>query len=171
MQSKELIRPAGFQDVSSVFALIRAYPEYLLPRAMGDLMQNIDRCLVAERDGEVLGTVSWQILPEIGASSNPAVEIKSLAVRESERGRGIGRQLVDQAIQRINVFAPREIIVLTFTPDFFARFGFVVTPKERLMHKLYMGCINCTRYDSPFTCPEVAMALVSNVANGKGEGD
>jgi hypothetical protein len=27
------------------------------------------------------------------------------------------------------------------------------------MHKIYTGCINCTKYDSPFTCPEVAMAL------------
>ena len=27
------------------------------------------------------------------------------------------------------------------------------------MHKLYMGCLNCSKYDSPFTCPEVAMAL------------
>jgi len=27
------------------------------------------------------------------------------------------------------------------------------------MHKIYTGCINCTKYDSPFTCPEVAMVL------------
>ncbi|NLB56022.1 MAG: GNAT family N-acetyltransferase, partial [Lentisphaerae bacterium] len=51
------------------------------------------------------------------------------------------------------------IIVLTFTPEFFAKFGFVETSKEKLMHKLYMGCMNCTKYDSPFTCPEVAMTL------------
>jgi hypothetical protein len=27
------------------------------------------------------------------------------------------------------------------------------------MHKIYMGCINCTKYSNPFTCPEIAMAL------------
>jgi hypothetical protein len=27
------------------------------------------------------------------------------------------------------------------------------------MHKLYMGCINCTKHANPFTCPEIAMAL------------
>jgi hypothetical protein len=37
--------------------------------------------------------------------------------------------------------------------------GFKEVPKASLMHKLYMGCINCTKYDSPFTCPEVAMAM------------
>lgn len=168
MNHAVVIRPAGFQDAGAIFSLIRSYPDYLLPRALGDLIQNIDRCLVAELAGQVVGTVSWQILPEIGVSGNPSVEIKSLAVRDSERGHGIGYRLVTEAIKRIAVFRPREIIVLTFGPAFFERFGFVVTPKERLMHKLYMGCMNCTRFDSPFTCPEVAMALTMSptVQNG-----
>ena len=51
-------------------------------------------------------------------------------------------------------------MVLTFAPEFFRQFGFREVPKETLMHKLYMGCINCTKYDSPFTCPEVAMTLI-----------
>jgi hypothetical protein len=25
------------------------------------------------------------------------------------------------------------------------------------MHKLYTGCINCTKHANPFTCPEIAM--------------
>ena len=25
------------------------------------------------------------------------------------------------------------------------------------MHKLYTGCINCTKHADPFTCPEKAM--------------
>jgi N-acetylglutamate synthase-like GNAT family acetyltransferase len=54
---------------------------------------------------------------------------------------------------------PQRIIALTFAPAFFRRMGFVEIPKDRLMHKIYMGCINCTRYDSPFTCPEIAVGL------------
>ena len=27
------------------------------------------------------------------------------------------------------------------------------------MSKLYTGCINCTKYANPFTCPEKAMVL------------
>ena len=54
---------------------------------------------------------------------------------------------------------PEQIIVLTFTPDFFRKFGFVEISKVTIMHKLYSGCINCAKYDSPFTCPEVAMSL------------
>ena len=42
---------------------------------------------------------------------------------------------------------------------FFKSLGFVEVPKEQLMHKIYTGCMSCTKYDSPFTCPEVAMAM------------
>ncbi len=153
------IRAAGFEDAAPIFSLIQSAADCLLPRSLGDLIQNIDRCLVARKESLIVGTVSWQILPEIGRCTNPAVEIKSLVIRDSERGRGLGRRLVSAAIDRIAVFRPCEIIVLTFTPDFFARLGFKVTSKERLMHKLYMGCMNCTRFESPFTCPEVAMSL------------
>lgn len=154
-----MIRAAGFEDAAEIFALIRGAAEWVLPRSLGDLIQNMDRCLVAQRDGRIAGTVSWQILPEIGCCANPAVEIKSLVVRDQERGQGVGRRLVSAAVERIATLRPREIIVLTFTPVFFGRLGFKQTSKERLMHKLYMGCMNCTRFESPFTCPEVAMSL------------
>jgi len=49
--------------------------------------------------------------------------------------------------------------VLTLTPEFFATLGFREIPKTRIMHKLYTGCINCTKHTDPFTCPERAMAL------------
>ena len=122
-------------------------------------MQNTDRFLVAEVNGEVVGTVAWSILPEIGRSLHPTVEIKSVAVRGDLQGRGLGRKLVEAAIERVRLLKPAQIIVLTFTPDFFRKLGFREVPKEALMHKLYMGCLNCSKYDSPFTCPEVAMAL------------
>jgi len=106
-----------------------------------------------------VGTVAWSILPEIGRSLHPTVEIKSVAVRGDLQGRGLGRKLVEAAIERVRLLKPAQIIVLTFTPDFFRKLGFREVPKETLMHKLYMGCLNCSKYDSPFTCPEVAMAL------------
>jgi amino-acid N-acetyltransferase len=153
------IRPAEFHDAEAIFALIKTYPEELLPRSISDIVQNVDRFLVAVVDDEVVGTASWQILPEIGAPRQPSVEIKSLAVQDTHRGNGIGRDLVASAIERIRLLNPAQIIVLTFTPEFFARIGFNEISKKDLMHKIYMGCINCAKYDSPFTCPETAMAM------------
>ena len=153
------IRNAGFADAEAIFSLIKSYPDELLARPVSDIVQNIDRFLVAERKGEVVGAAAWAVLPEIGKARQPSVEVKSVAVRQDMKGRGIGRRLVEAVIARIREFHPAQIIVLTFTPPFFAKLGFVKVPKKTLMHKLYMGCVNCTKYDNPFTCPEVAMAL------------
>ena len=153
------IRPAEFKDAQAIFDLIKSFPNELLPRALSDIVENIDRFLVCEHAGRVIGTVSWQIMPEIGAPRRASVEIKSLAVEAKHARAGIGRKLVGCAIERIRPLDPAQIIALTFTPDFFKKLGFVNVPKETLMHKIYSGCINCTKYDSPFTCPEVAMAL------------
>ena len=153
------IRPAEFTDAESIFRLIKHFPEELIPRSMSDIVQNVDRFLVCEADGKVVGTVSWQVLPEIGAPVQPSVEIKSLAVRPHLHKSGIGRLLVTAVIERIKRLRPVQIVALTFTPAFFRKLGFHEIPKRKLMHKIYMGCVNCAKYDSPFTCPEVAMAL------------
>lgn len=153
------IRNAGFADTVAIFALIKKNPKELVPRSPSDIVQNIDRFLVCEHGGKIAGVVSWAILPEIGRAAHPTVEIKSLAVDKSFREKGLGRRLVEAAIKRVKMLQPEQIIVLTFTPDFFRKFGFVEISKVTIMHKLYSGCINCTKYDSPFTCPEVAMSL------------
>lgn len=152
-------RSADFSDAEAIFSLIKTYPEELLPRPISDIVQNIDRFLVCDLDGKLTGTVSWQILPEIGAPRNPSVEIKSLAVEKKHHNSGIGHALVSEAIAKINTLHPVQIIALTFVPEFFEGMGFKRVAKETLMHKMYMGCINCTKHDSPFTCPEIAMVL------------
>lgn len=153
------IRNAEFTDADAIYGLIKAYPKELLARPVSDILQNIDRFLVCEADEKVVGVVAWQILPEIGRTRHPSVEIKSLAVKRTLKGKGLGRRLVASAIDRIKALDPSQIIVLTFTPGFFAKMGFREVPKVSLMHKLYAGCLNCAKYDSPFTCPEVAMAM------------
>ncbi len=153
------VRDAEFSDASGIFGLIKRNPRELVPRPISDIVQNIDRFLVSENRGKVVGTVAWAILPEIGKAAHPSVEIKSLAVEKGYRAKGLGRALLHAAIDRVKELQPEEIIVLTFAPDFFRKFGFIEVAKETLMHKLYTGCLNCSKYDSPFTCPEVAMTL------------
>jgi amino-acid N-acetyltransferase len=153
------IRSAILKDAEQIFELIREHKEDLITRPMGDIIQNIDRFYVAEVNGQVVGCAAYQILPEIGVPERASVEIQSVAVHADYRRHHIGSQIVKHILERVCVFDPAQAIVLTFAPDFFGSLGFKRIEKTQVMHKLYMGCINCTKHANPFTCPEIAMAL------------
>lgn len=150
-------RRATLADAEGVFRLIHQNCDQLVPRSMGNIAENIDRFHVIEDDGGIVGCAAYQIHPEIGDALAATVEIQSVAVASGRRGQGLGRLLVEAVIESVKAFTPREVLVLTFAPEFFGKLGFVEIPKTKVMHKLYTGCINCTKHANPFTCPEIAM--------------
>jgi amino-acid N-acetyltransferase len=153
------VERAAFKDAASIYHLIKKYPVEVVPRSLSDITTNIDRFFVYREKGEVLGAISWKILPEMGNEKEHIAEIVSLCVDKKSHCKGIGRTLVGTVIKHIRRFHPTKIILLTFSPKFFAKLGFKRISKRRLHNKLYLGCINCTKYLSPLTCPEVAMML------------
>lgn len=150
-------RQATLKDAEKIFALIHLNRDLLVPRAIGNIVENIDRFTVAEADGEMAGCAAFQVHPEIGDPLAATVEIQSVAVRSPYRRKGIGRAIVESVIASVSKFSPREVLVLTFAPEFFKSLGFHEIPKTKVMHKLYTGCMNCTKHTNPFTCPEIAM--------------
>ena len=159
MTKETTIRAARLQDAEKIFALIHRNSDLLVPRSMGNIVENIDRFLIADCGGEIAGCACFQVWPEIGDPLKATVEIHIVSVRAPFRRRGIGAMLVKGVIARVRPFCPAEVMVLTLTPEFFSTLGFAEIPKSHIMHKLYSGCINCTRHADPFTCPEKAMAL------------
>ena len=157
--SEITVRPATLGDAERIFALIDLNRDQLVPRSIGNIVENIDRFVIAETDGTMAGCAAYQIHPEIGEVRAATVEIQSVAVKSALRRRGVGRLLVGAIVAKARVFGPREMVVLTFAPEFFHSLGFVEIPKTKVMHKLYTGCINCTKHTDPFTCPEIAMTL------------
>jgi N-acetylglutamate synthase-like GNAT family acetyltransferase len=158
-QTTPLIRAAVLKDAMQIFELIRTHQEDLISRPIGDIIQNIDRFVVCGVGGDVVGCAAWQILPEIGVPERASVEVQSVAVAQPYRRHHIGTQIVTRILEEVRRFQPAQAIVLTFAPKFFGSLGFREIPKTQVMHKLYMGCINCTKHANPFTCPEIAMAL------------
>lgn len=152
------IRPAKLADAEKIFALIHLNRDLLVPRSIGNIVENLDRFTVAAVGGELAGCASYQIHPEIGKPEAATVEVQSVAVRLPYRRMGIGRALVEAVAAKVAPMNPRELLVLTFAPEFFTSLGFSQIPKTEVMHKLYTGCINCTKHADPFTCPEIAMA-------------
>ena len=151
------VRQATLRDAEKIFALIHLNRDLLVPRAIGNIVENIDRFVVAEVEGELAGCAAFQVHPEIGDPLAATVEIQSVAVRAPYRRRGIGRAIVESVVECVSAFSPHEVLVLTFAPGFFTSLGFHEIPKTKVMHKLYTGCINCTKHTNPFTCPEIAM--------------
>jgi len=157
--SPAALRPATLRDAERIHALVHLHRDELVPRPMGNIVENIDRFLVAEIGKEMVGCAAYQIWPEIGDPLKATIEVQSVAVRPAWRRKGIGRLLVQGIVERVRAFGPREVMVLTLTPEFFESMGFHEIPKTHIMHKLYAGCINCTKHANPFTCPERAMLL------------
>ncbi len=152
-----LIRSARLDDAEKIFALIHLNRDQLVPRSIGNIVENIDRFSVAEANGEMIGCAAYTIHPELGNPEQAMVEIQSLAVKKAFRRQGAGSMLVEAVAAKVKDFGPKETVVLTFAPEFFKSLGFVEVPKTAVMHKLYTGCINCTKHTNPFTCPEIAM--------------
>ena len=157
MPLSHTIRAAGVHDALGIFELIRGNPEALIGRPLGDITENIDRFVVAEADGRLVGCAAWNILPEAGDPMRASLEIRSVAVMKNWCGQGVGTELVEAIFRGAAGLGIRQAIVLTFAPGFFKHLGFCEVPKTTIMHKIYMGCMNCTRQADPFTCPEVAM--------------
>jgi len=154
------IRKAVFRDALAIYHLIKKYPVEVLPRSLSDITTSIDRFFVYQnKKGKIVAAVAYKILPEIGKETEHIMEIVSLCVSKRYHRRGIGKALVETVIMHIQQYQPTKIILLTFSPRFFAKLGFKRISKRRLYNKIYLGCINCTKYSNPLECPEVAMAL------------
>jgi amino-acid N-acetyltransferase len=81
-------------------------------------------------------------------------EIRSLAVYPEFIGQGIGSALAERAIQEAVYFKIKDLFTLTYRPDFFKRFGFLVIDKSELPVKVWSDCIGCVSYPN---CDETAM--------------
>ena len=86
--------------------------------------------LVADEDGEIVGHV------QLVAGDRADLELKSMAVAEGHRGRGVGRALVEAALQHCRDRGAPRITVSTAAADtgnlrFYQRQGFRLLLIER----------------------------------------
>jgi len=147
-----MIDKARIDDPPKIMALIREYArqETMLPRSLNNIYESLRDFHVAREGDEVTGCaalhISWQGL----------AEIRSVAVAEHAKGRGIGRALVQSCLCEARALEINQVFVLTYIPRFFHQFGFCECPKEALPHKIWADCINCPKFPD---CDEVAMTL------------
>jgi len=144
------VREAKVTDAQAIYSLVNQYAELdkMLFRSMANIYENLQAFIVAELDGSVVGCCALQIIwSDLG-------EIKSLAVDEANRGIGIGKMLVAEAVDKARRLGLAKVFALTLEPSFFAKMGFKVIEKDALPMKVWSDCALCPKQQN---CDEVAV--------------
>ncbi len=120
----------------------------MLFKSYAQLYEDLRDFAVYEEAGKVVGCVA------VGIIWADMAEIRSLAVDSSQRGRGLGTELVRWCIDDARRLGIRKLMSLTYEERFFAKLGFVVVNKESLPLKVWSDCVRCPKN---LACDEIAM--------------
>jgi len=143
-------------DVPHIHRLITHHAELnrMLFRSHADLYEHIrdfsvdvEQTSGAER---VLGCAALELV------WRDLAEIKSLAVDEDQRGRGIGRRLVAAALEEARRLGLSRVFALTRERTFFEKMGFRMVSRETLPHKVWTDCVRCPLQEH---CDEIAVVV------------
>ena len=112
-------------------ALRESFEEAEDSAAQLDSYLELGEVLIARRGADIVGHLQ---LVETAAPDE--LELKNMAVREDQRGSGVGRQLVEDGLRRAGERGVRRMIVATATADignfrFYQRCGFRFDAVER----------------------------------------
>lgn len=153
------IRHAEPEDVPSMLAMINEFAarNLMLPRTEKSILQTLPDWLVAEEIDSERRIVGCGALV---ALSEDLAEIRSLAVHESQHGKGLGSALVEHLIALARTREFHQVCALTLREDFFQRLGFEIVDRWSISPKLWQECIYCPKFHR---CDEVA--VLRNLTN------
>ena len=136
------IRNASTADLPAVESLLAAND---LP--LQGVRDSFAGFLVAEDRGVVVGAIGLETFDSVAL-------LRSAVVARDHRGTGVGRQLVEQALERSERDGVKEVYLLTTTAeDYFPRFGFDRTDRG--------GVPEAVKASQEFrgACPETAVVM------------
>ena len=115
------VRPARTSDIKGIHNLIAAFASdgRMLQKETVTLYESVQEFMVAVEDGVVVGCGALHVLWE------DLAEVRSVAISEKLRGKGIGNQILENIIKRAYELGLSRIFCLTFETKFFGRHGFV----------------------------------------------
>ncbi len=149
--SSPVVRKARAEDVPAIQELVAYFAARgeLLPRTLNELYQHLRDFFVCELDGEIVGISALSLYWE------DLAEVRSLAVRETHGGKGLGAALVNACLEEAVTLGIRRVFALTYRPGFFEKLGFRSIEKRELPQKIWKDCIKCAK----FTCCDEAALI------------
>ena len=114
------IRAAKTMDVKGIRNLIDTYAPQrrILSKETVTLYESVQEFVVAVDGEKIVGCGAMHVLWE------DVAEVRTVAVAEELRGKGIGHQILLKLIARAEEVGVKRIFCLTFETDFFGRHGF-----------------------------------------------
>lgn len=128
-------------DAAQIHQLIDHYARkgLLLPRSLDEITAHASHFVVAERDGVIVGCAALERYHDgLG-------ELRSLAVAETERGHGIGRELLKAVLRRARREGLERVFAVTHAPQFFVEGGFE-RAAEVVPEKIARDCQTCPKF-------------------------
>jgi amino-acid N-acetyltransferase len=147
------IRNATVKDVEAIYSLISQYAQLdkMLFRSKAYIFDNLQMFSVAEVDGQVVGCCTLAVI------WSDLAELKSLAVAEKYQNKGIGKALVEKAVEQAKNLGVEKVFALTLEPAFFEKQGFSVVDKKALPMKVWSDCARCPKQEN---CDEIALEKI-----------
>ncbi len=150
MQARRALLP----DAEAIRALIEefSFDGTLLPRSLVEISENIRDFVVVEsastRGPDIIGCGALHLY------GTHLAEVRSIAVRPSCQGLGMGRVLVNALFEEAALHRVTCVCLFTRIPKFFEHMGFKIAEREKLPDKIYKDCMSCPRL---LACDEIAM--------------
>jgi amino-acid N-acetyltransferase len=112
---------AGVEDLDAVILLLQGCG---LPHV--DIQRHLSGLIIAKQGDRLVGTVALE--PYAGTAL-----LRSLAVIESHRNRGLGSELLSRIVAHARTKRIEDLFLLTTTAqDFFLKHGFEVVPRNEV---------------------------------------
>ena len=157
------VRKAAMHDIAPILGLINGYAArgIMLPRTEFEMSEHIRDFSVILAEGALLGCGALHFYsPTVG-------EIRSLAVEESAKTKGVGRRLVEALVDEALLYHLASVFAFTYVPEFFQKVGFHEVERGLLPLKVWKDCVRCSKFSC---CDEIAVVRVLD-PNHWGEGN
>jgi amino-acid N-acetyltransferase len=144
------VERARIADIPQIHKLINDYARAgdMLARPLSDLYEDIRDFLVIREDDRVVACAALHV------AWSDLAEIRSVAVADDMKLKGIGKVLVDACLKDAGELGIGTVFCFTYKPDFFRKQGFTEIDKMELPRKVWTDCFRCPKFPN---CDEVAL--------------
>jgi amino-acid N-acetyltransferase len=147
------VAKAGMRDIPHILDLINDYATkgVMLPRTEFEMSEAIRDFIVVKSGDELLGCGALHFYTPTLA------EIRSLAVYEEAKTKGVGRILVETLVKEAQQYDLDAVFAFTYVVEFFNRVGFHAVERGVLPLKAWKDCVRCPKFQA---CDEVAVVRI-----------